>query len=38
MLELKRYPVGIYHDSAGFRAEVTGFRNGLRAAGKGLGL
>jgi peptidoglycan/xylan/chitin deacetylase (PgdA/CDA1 family) len=27
LLELSRYPVGRYHDEAGFRAEVTGFRS-----------
>ena len=32
-LELKRYPVALYHDDAGFRAEVTGFRSALLAAG-----
>jgi peptidoglycan/xylan/chitin deacetylase (PgdA/CDA1 family) len=26
LLALRRYPVGIYHDDAAFRAEVTGFR------------
>lgn len=36
MLELKRYPVGLYHDSDGFRAEVTGFRTAVLAAGRGL--
>jgi hypothetical protein len=36
MLELKRYPVGLYHDSAGFQAEVTGFRSAVLAASKGL--
>lgn len=33
--ELKRYPVGMYHDDAGFRSEVTGFRTALLAAGRG---
>lgn len=31
-LELKRYPIGLFHDDAGFRAEVTGLRSALRAA------
>jgi len=31
-LELKRYPVGMYHDAVGFRAEVTGFRTAVLAA------
>jgi hypothetical protein len=35
MLELKRYPVGMFHDAAGFQAEVTGFRNAVLAASKG---
>lgn len=29
-LELKRYPVGLYHDRNSFRAEVSGFRTLLR--------
>jgi len=37
MLELKRYPVGMFHDAAGFEAEVTGFRNAILAASKGWG-
>jgi len=32
LLELKRYPVALYHDDAGFCAEVTGFRSALLAA------
>lgn len=32
LLELKRYPVSLYHDDAGFSAEVTGFRGILLAA------
>ena len=36
LLELKRYPVGIYHDEDGFRAEVTGFRTAVLAASRGL--
>jgi peptidoglycan/xylan/chitin deacetylase (PgdA/CDA1 family) len=36
LLELKRYPVGIYHDQDGFRAEVTGLRTAVLAASKGL--
>ena len=32
LLELRRYPVGIHHDEAGFRAEVSGFRTALLAA------
>ena len=32
LLELKRYPVALYHDDAGFCAEVTGFRTALLAA------
>jgi peptidoglycan/xylan/chitin deacetylase (PgdA/CDA1 family) len=35
LLELRRYPVGIAHDNAGFCAEVTGFRTALlRSAGR----
>lgn len=37
-LELRRYPIGIYHDNAGFRAEVTGFRSAVRQAAGRLGL
>jgi len=29
LLELRRYPVGLYHDDSGFCAEVTGFRNAV---------
>jgi peptidoglycan/xylan/chitin deacetylase (PgdA/CDA1 family) len=36
LLELKRYPVGIYHGKAGFVTEVTGFRTALRSIGKGV--
>lgn len=36
LMELKRYPVGMYHDAGGFEAEVTGFRAAVLAAGKGL--
>jgi peptidoglycan/xylan/chitin deacetylase (PgdA/CDA1 family) len=36
--ELKRYPVGLYHDSADFRAEVTGFRTAVLRTSMGLGL
>ncbi len=32
MLDLRRYPVSLYHDDAGFRAEVTGFRSAVLAA------
>ena len=35
LLELRRYPVGMYHDSAAFSAEVTGFRTAVLTAGKG---
>jgi peptidoglycan/xylan/chitin deacetylase (PgdA/CDA1 family) len=35
-LELKRYPVGIYHDASAFPAEVTGFRTAVLTAGGGL--
>jgi peptidoglycan/xylan/chitin deacetylase (PgdA/CDA1 family) len=31
-LELRRYPVALHHDEAGFRAEVTGFRTTLLRA------
>jgi peptidoglycan/xylan/chitin deacetylase (PgdA/CDA1 family) len=37
LLELRRYPVGLYHDAADFRAEVTGFRTAVLAVGRGLG-
>ena len=37
-LELKRYPVGLYHDAVDFRAEVTGFRTAVLRASMGLGL
>ncbi|MCI0627168.1 MAG: polysaccharide deacetylase family protein [Acidobacteria bacterium] len=30
-LELKRYPVGLYHDRHAFRAEVCGFRTFIRS-------
>ena len=36
-LELKRYPVGLFHDAVGFRAEVTGFRTAVLAASGRLG-
>lgn len=29
MLELRRYPIALYHDDVGFRSEITGFRNVL---------
>jgi len=32
VLGLRRYPVSLYHDDAGFRAEVTGFRSAVLAA------
>lgn len=32
---LRRYPVSLYHDQLGFRAEVSGFRSALLAAGGG---
>lgn len=32
MLELRRYPVALFHDDAGFRAEVTGFRSAVLTA------
>jgi peptidoglycan/xylan/chitin deacetylase (PgdA/CDA1 family) len=32
VLELKRYPVTLSHNDAGFRAEITGFRAALIAA------
>lgn len=32
LLELRRYPVGLYHDEVSFRAEVIGFRSALLAA------
>ena len=36
MLELRRYPVALFHDDSGFRAEVTGFRSALLAMGRGV--
>jgi peptidoglycan/xylan/chitin deacetylase (PgdA/CDA1 family) len=36
-LELKRYPVGLYHDAAAFRAEVTGLRRAVLRASMGFG-
>lgn len=30
LLELRRYPVGLYHDETAFRAELTGFRTAWR--------
>jgi peptidoglycan/xylan/chitin deacetylase (PgdA/CDA1 family) len=36
-LELRRYPVGLFHDEAGFRAEVTGFRSVVLQATQRLG-
>jgi peptidoglycan/xylan/chitin deacetylase (PgdA/CDA1 family) len=37
-LELKRFPVGLYHGNTEFRAEVTGFRAMVLAASRGMGL
>jgi peptidoglycan/xylan/chitin deacetylase (PgdA/CDA1 family) len=37
-LELKRYPVGLYHGASAFRAEVTGFRTKVLRVGMGFGL
>jgi peptidoglycan/xylan/chitin deacetylase (PgdA/CDA1 family) len=35
MLELRRYPIGLYHDLVHFRAEVSGFRTTLlKVAGR----
>jgi peptidoglycan/xylan/chitin deacetylase (PgdA/CDA1 family) len=36
LLELKRFPVGLYHGSSGFRAEVTGFRSVVLGASGGM--
>ena len=36
LLELKRYPVGLYHDCAGFSAELVGFRSILLAVSRSL--
>jgi len=36
--ELRRYPVGLFHDEGSFRAEVTGFRNALTTTMERLGL
>lgn len=36
-LELRRFPVGLYHDYAGFRAEASGLRAMLLAARAGFG-
>jgi len=36
LLELKRYPVGLYHDGAGFSAELVGFRSALLAVSRSL--
>jgi peptidoglycan/xylan/chitin deacetylase (PgdA/CDA1 family) len=35
--ELRRFPIGLYHDNIGFRAEVTGFRAIVLAAGRVMG-
>ena len=32
LLELRRYPVGLWHDESVFPAEITGFRNALLTA------
>jgi len=37
LLELRRYPVGMFHDSAGFRVEVAGIRAAVLAATGGFG-
>jgi peptidoglycan/xylan/chitin deacetylase (PgdA/CDA1 family) len=34
LLELKRYPVGIYHGKADFATEATGFRTAVRSIGR----
>lgn len=36
-LRLKRYPLGLWHDEAGFQAEVTGFRSVLLSLARRLG-
>lgn len=37
LFELRRYPVGLYHDQDAFRAEVTGLRTAWRSIAGGLG-
>jgi peptidoglycan/xylan/chitin deacetylase (PgdA/CDA1 family) len=36
LLELRRYPVGMYHYAVAFSAEVTGFRSAVLAACRGM--
>ncbi len=37
LFELRRYPVGLYHDQDAFCAEITGFRTAWRSIAGGLG-
>jgi peptidoglycan/xylan/chitin deacetylase (PgdA/CDA1 family) len=36
-LALRRYPIGLFHDKYGFRAEVTGFRSTVKLVSRSLG-
>jgi peptidoglycan/xylan/chitin deacetylase (PgdA/CDA1 family) len=37
-LELMRYPIGLFHDDAGFSVEVSGFRSALLGGKRSVGL